>query len=372
MEVAPRLSELTDSFAKIGRSISVGLNPSSAYFLLVQSLYFSGPFSLPALLLALTKPATRLAGAVALAVVGAATFWPIRFEVPFSRKPVQSRSLDWIGRLLRNYFSFRTVFEARLDPKRRYLFACCPHGVMPYGVNCLQSVLRDQGIASQLVAADVVLRIPFLRQLCRLTGVIPARAEVVQDALTWGYPNNVTFIVPGGIAEIFLMRDDVEQIFLKNRKGFVKLALQAGVDLVPVYGLGHTYLFKTLDKSSTLGSILMTLSRRLKISLPLAAGRFGMPLVPLKKPVVALVGKPIRIDAPVAEPTKEQINLVHAQFVGELKRIFDKHKHLIPNYAEKRLYFEDEEVPARLVVQTPHNDTAPVDLLFPSSLPSRL
>ena len=39
---------------------------------------------------------------------------------------------------------------------------------------------------------------------------------------------------------------------------------QAGVDIVPVYGLGHTQLFSMLDKSSALGSFLMRMSRRLK------------------------------------------------------------------------------------------------------------
>ena len=39
---------------------------------------------------------------------------------------------------------------------------------------------------------------------------------------------------------------------------------QAGVDIVPVYGLGHTQLFSVLDKSSALGGFLMRMSRRLK------------------------------------------------------------------------------------------------------------
>lgn len=41
--------------------------------------------------------------------------------------------------------------------------------------------------------------------------------------------------------------------------------VQSGVDIVPVYGLGHTQLFTMLDKSSALGGFLMRMSRRFKV-----------------------------------------------------------------------------------------------------------
>merc|ERR1712032_1204669 len=111
-------------------------------------------------------------------------------------------------------------------------------------------------------------------------------------------------IVPGGIAEMFLMRDDLEQIHVKGRKGFIKLALQAGTDIVPLYGLGHTHLYTVMDKSSFIGKFFMDLSRRLQMSLIPFYGRFGLPLLPHAKPLAALVGKPIRVEKPIANPSK--------------------------------------------------------------------
>ena len=54
------------------------------------------------------------------------------------------------------------------------------------------------------------------------------------------YPN-VSLITPGGIAEIFMGNggEDAEHIYIRDRKGFVKLALRAGADLVPTYGYGE-------------------------------------------------------------------------------------------------------------------------------------
>ena len=45
---------------------------------------------------------------------------------------------------------------------------------------------------------------------------------------------------PGGIAEMFHTQDAHETVFLRHRKGFVKLAIQHGVPLVPGYCFGNT------------------------------------------------------------------------------------------------------------------------------------
>jgi hypothetical protein len=47
----------------------------------------------------------------------------------------------------------------------------------------------------------------------------------------------------GGMAELFLSSEQEETLYLKKRKGFIKLALQTGVDIVPVYLFGNTVSF---------------------------------------------------------------------------------------------------------------------------------
>lgn len=48
----------------------------------------------------------------------------------------------------------------------------------------------------------------------------------------------------GGIAEMFLYDEHKEIIKLKDRKGFVRIAVEAGADLVPCYHFGNSRLFK--------------------------------------------------------------------------------------------------------------------------------
>lgn len=54
-------------------------------------------------------------------------------------------------------------------------------------------------------------------------------------------------IVPGGAAEALHARPGNFTLVLKNRKGFVRLALQHGADLVPAYSFGENDLYQQMD-----------------------------------------------------------------------------------------------------------------------------
>lgn len=365
VEALPSLLDLTSSLGETMQAMRTAFNPISLLaFIGIQSAYVIAPVALPLTVYALAKkPKLRLPAGIGLSSLLALGLWPIKTDTPCPPNISQDIFRDYIAHFIQNYLSYSSVWEEELQKDRRYMMGIFPHGVLPYGMVCLQGELLQKGVSPNTVAASVIMKIPILRQFARLGGVVPAASRSTLRALQWPHPNNVTMIVPGGIAEIFLNRQDVEQVYAKGRKGFIRLALIAGADVVPVYALGHTSLFSTADRSSALGSFLMKISRQLKISLPLSYGRWGMPLIPESKPVCVLVGRPIRVEEAIPEPTAEQIDVVHGQFLAELRRIFDKHKHRVPSYANKRLYFEDEEVP-----DAP-GDVVKRDVLFPSSLP---
>jgi hypothetical protein len=47
----------------------------------------------------------------------------------------------------------------------------------------------------------------------------------------------------GGSAELLECQPNTDILVLKRRKGFVRLALENGVDIVPVYGYGINDLY---------------------------------------------------------------------------------------------------------------------------------
>lgn len=80
-------------------------------------------------------------------------------------------------------------------------------------------------------------------------------------------------IYVGGIAELFKSSRKEERLYLSKRKGFIKLALQENVDVIPVYLFGNTSVL-TVVKTG----VLADLSRRLGVSLTYFWGKWYLPI----------------------------------------------------------------------------------------------
>lgn len=167
-------------------------------------------------------------------------------------------------------------------------------------------------------------------------------------------------------------------ILMRERKGFVKLALKTGVPIVvrmdvcdcvtgdiaqnrppltkpsslsistpnqqyracpprptrqPCYIFGNTKLMSCFYDSQ---GILQWASRKLQAGILPIWGRWGLPIFH-RQPILGVCGKPIVVPK-VAEPTQELIDKYHAQFVDDLEQLFDRYRALYGNgFEHKRL-----------------------------------
>jgi hypothetical protein len=80
------------------------------------------------------------------------------------------------------------------------------------------------------------MQTPFIKHIVGVFGICDASAKTLKRTLA----RRSVVLYPGGIAELFLCDHEQERLFVHKRKGFVKVALQAGVDIVPVYFFGNT------------------------------------------------------------------------------------------------------------------------------------
>ena len=269
--------------------------------------------------------------------------------------PKWLRRLDPVAAALR-YFPIRVAFEApaafsdaaqggaaRDQRTRPVVLALEPHSVLPLSAVAFSSM---NGLgwppgfpgALRILASSAVGLPPLTRHFARWHGLADARRASARRLLARG---ESLLIVPGGVRETALLRRDapggpaVSRVWLSDRRGFVRLALEHRAHLVPAYAFGQDGAF---GFRLPWDGLLMTekryvaLARRLGFAPILFWGRFGpLPAVPFKRPMHVVVGEPVDVPA-YDEVTHELVELVRKRFVSSLVALFDRHKTAVPGY----------------------------------------
>ena len=213
-------------------------------------------------------------------------------------------------------------------------------GVFPHGSWADYRVLMDgmlpqifPNIASNIktLAASVLFRMPIIREISLWTGCVDARRSVAERQLDSG---RSLLIIAGGEAEQIRTTFGKEIIYLSKRKGFVKLALQKDIPLVPCYVFGCSDYYRT---NLCFFDARVTLVKMLGVCISLASGYLGSPWCPFPVKTTIVFGKPIQSKVEYKfSPTQEEIDTAHAAFVVNIKALFDEHK--------GRLGFGDREL----------------------------
>lgn len=208
-----------------------------------------------------------------------------------------SREWPFFARIfeaLHEIFLFEFVIDQKqFNPTKRYVFVAVPHGIIPLGSFMAIAYIRRflPNLDAKLGVASVLFRMPFLRQFFLWLGCVPASRENLATILE--RPGGKVAIMSGGIAEIFLSCRKREEVYLKRRKGFVRLAIASNAEIVPVYIFGQTKYF---DQIATNESVLMRLSRRFAASLTIFWGRYYLP-IPYAARTTCVIGEPIKVTA---------------------------------------------------------------------------
>uniref|UniRef100_A0A7S1R5E7 Acyltransferase n=1 Tax=Alexandrium catenella TaxID=2925 RepID=A0A7S1R5E7_ALECA len=193
----------------------------------------------------------------------------------------------------------------------------------------------DTFFGMKVATASISFRIPPLRHLLAWIGSIPADRASISAALRQG---SSVCVFPGGISEMVRTGGACEQLVLNNRKGVIKLALEHGTPIVPVYVFGQTILWGQFP----LPGWVERLSRRLRASLFIPFGRFGT-LIPRKIPLLYCVGAPIalpKMGHPATDHlVQDQIDSAHRAVVDSVRELYDFYKGMY-GWEERPLYID--------------------------------
>lgn len=238
------------------------------------------------------------------------------------------------------YFPINLVKTVDLDPNVNYIFAVHPHGIMclsGFGNFCTDATGFSKlfpGLKPHVLMLKWMFYLPITRELLLLTGASAVAKQSFKAILDGGeFKENgqICVVVVGGAAESLEAIPDKYRLILRNRKGFVKIAIETGASLVPVFSFGENNLFNQLSNPN--GSFLRRFQEKLKkttaIGFPAWYGKglfensFGF--LPLKNNVNTVVGKPIYVKKN-SNPTREEVNELHDVYISELVKLFDDHK----------------------------------------------
>lgn len=121
--------------------------------------------------------------------------------------------------------------------------------------------------------AWALLHTPILKHVMGIFGLVNASKSNMKRILKKKGIDGSIVLYVGGIAELFMSSRKEEKLFLSKRKGFIKLALTEGIDVIPIYLFGNTSVL-TVVKTG----LLARLSRRLQVSLTYFWGKYYLPI----------------------------------------------------------------------------------------------
>eukprot|EP00811_Abedinium_folium_P032337 NODE_5390_length_1775_cov_49.375607.p1 GENE.NODE_5390_length_1775_cov_49.375607~~NODE_5390_length_1775_cov_49.375607.p1 ORF type:complete len:470 (+),score=80.38 NODE_5390_length_1775_cov_49.375607:85-1494(+) len=273
--------------------------------------------------------------------------------MPAPKRVVQKWRRGVFYKLFRDYFPIRLVLphpptctdgkKNSFDPSRNYLFCYHPHGVQSAGAFAFASAAAGfddlfPGLTCSLQTLGVNFKLPITRENFIALGMGDASKPCLLRALTKS-SGSCALLVTGGANESMLAHPGNSKVVLKNRAGFVKIALMSGASLVPVWGFGENNLYSNLTVGSpALRRWQCRVQKIISVAPLLMEGRgiftYGGGLIPHRRPITAVVGQPIHTGKPDPNPSSERIEEVHAQYKEAVAAIFNTFKDIYDPRAE--------------------------------------
>ncbi|XP_046876535.1 2-acylglycerol O-acyltransferase 2 [Hypomesus transpacificus] len=267
-----------------------------------------------------------------------AVWWFVDWETPSQggrRVPYMCGLRIW--NYMRDYFPIQLHKTADLDPRNNYILGFHPHGVLVAGAFtnfCVYATgFRDKfpGFTCYMLMLPLWFRAPFFRDYIMCAGLIPSDKGSASYLLRRKEGGNAVVIAVGGAPEALDARPGAYILLLAKKKGFVKLAMEHGAHLVPVFSFGENELFDQVENHR--GTWLRWIQEKLQgimgISLPIFHARgvfqYSFGLMPYRKPINTVVGRPIRVEKN-ENPSTEELDALHKCYMDALYKLFEEHK----------------------------------------------
>lgn len=150
-------------------------------------------------------------------------------------------SLETLGWKIKDYSGF--------DHNRQAIYVWLPHshfGIVPFTViagGLGEHIWRRPTL---LCTAPPFFDLPAIRQVSMSFGLVRSDYDNMKGALKQG---TSLVVLPGGVREVVHSKANTMTL-IKGRKGFIKLALDTGLPIIPVMAFGENEFFERPEKEA--------------------------------------------------------------------------------------------------------------------------
>eukprot|EP00040_Diaphanoeca_grandis_P003125 m.23878 g.23878 ORF g.23878 m.23878 type:complete len:355 (+) comp14386_c1_seq1:263-1327(+) len=258
------------------------------------------------------------------------------YMIPYSNLVEQRGGFSWLFMrdsifvrplisFIRGRIGLRLIKTVDLDPKQTYVVGIHPHSVLPIGAitAVVDESVQDSwknlfpGVKLRILAATFVFYIPLYREMMLGAGVCDAARYSAKRILKLGYS---IALVPGGATEALYSREDKDIVYITKRRGFVKLALEAGASLLPVYSFNECNVWSIAGLDSPMADRFKKKFQKIfGISLPLVTG------VLKRTQVAVVVGSPIKCPQ-TDEPSPKMVEEYLIKYTQALESLYNDNR----------------------------------------------
>lgn len=209
-----------------------------------------------------------------------------------------------------------------------YVVGLEPHSALPSALpvmfNRFCQALPKPLRHIKILATSVVFHLPATRLPWYWLGIRSIDKNTFHSLLAAG---NSVCLIPGGVSECMVMQKGQEVMYLRKRTGFVRIALNHGAHLLPVFAFGQSDLYSWWRPGPPFipQSLVEAIRKRIGFMPLMMSGRFGTP-IPHKVPMHVVFGKPIELPR-IESPSDAEIRKYLDLYIAAMEGICENHKH---------------------------------------------
>ena len=235
-------------------------------------------------------------------------------QLPVSSNSFKLKILDII---FERHNSIIIFDEKKEYYNKRYIYGYHPHGNLPIGIACCKN--NDNFRNTLLAVSWQALYVPCYKIFYYFAGgIITVSKKSLLENIKKTDKN--IMLVPGGIKEMLYNNNENICLNTKN-KGFIKIAINEGLDLIPIFCFGENDLYINITKS-----IEKFTYKYFKILIPsILVNKKYLPTSEKEVKLTYIIGKPIQVNKNI-NASQEEINKLHTLYYNSIMDIYNKYK----------------------------------------------